>query len=217
MGSSLFFCCGIRLDSSARAVGDDGVSDEVPRCPYLPAFEAWRTASSMRRFGDDRGPEFYRAALAAAQSRWCSGLPAQAILQLNRAWSADLAGAAEVLREWPSPFRALAWMLDRAPAGAFLGNPVRHFQHLATRMHGVRRAPRVWRAWAAFCLAEAQLDPARFPRDGHQVEREGIVFPDREEVATGLEQVGWDGEAAEFLSAIREVSHGDSGRRGNES
>lgn len=177
---------------------------EFPQpCPYLPPYEAWRTAASMGRFRrEERGAAFYHAALATAQSRWCCGLPAQAILQLNRAWSADLAADEAVLRAWPSPYRALGWMLARAASGGFLGNPVRHFQHLATRMHGVRRAPRVWRAWACFHLAEALLDGEAFPRDLEQARRERLEFPEITAVEDRLASTGWTGELAEFRGAM---------------
>lgn len=148
----------------------------------------------MRPFRTDRGPGFYLAALEYAQSLWRRGYPAQAILQLNRAWSADLRGDEPVLVEWPSPYRALGWILRERPEGRFLGNPVRHFQHLASRMHGVRREPRVWRAWAAFHLAEAVLGTAGFPRDEEQIAREGLRIPRWEEVMAGLAEHGWPGE-----------------------
>lgn len=170
-------------------------------CPHLPEVGGVLTAESMRVLGSERGPEFYLAALRFAQSLWREGKPAQALLQLNRAWSADLRGDEEVLAEWPSPFRALVWMLERSSEGCFLGNPVRHFQHLATRMSGPRGELRKWRAWAGFHLAERVLPADGFPRDEEQAAGEGIVFPAPEEVLESLARLGWEGEG-EMLGAI---------------
>lgn len=149
--------------------------------------------------GEDRGPGFYLAALERAQGLWQIGEPAQAILRLNRAWSADLRGGEQVLREWPSPFVALRWILENAPADRFLGNPVRHFQHLATRMNEVRRETRIWRAWGCFHLAERVLAA---PRDVKQIEREAVVIPTLAQVEDALGRVGWIGEAAQLRHAF---------------
>ena len=117
-------------------------------CPYLPAVDRRLTAEWTRIHRGRRDAGFYRAALEYGQSLWMEGKPAQAILQLNKAWSADLEGGECVLSEWPLPYRALVWMLKHAPEGRFLGNPVRHFLHLATRVRGERAEIRIWRAWA---------------------------------------------------------------------
>lgn len=170
-------------------------NEQIPACPGLPEVGGLLTAESLRVLGSERGPVFYLAALRFAQSLWREGKPAQALLQLNRAWSADLRGDEAVLADWPSPFRALVWMLGRSPEGCFLGNPVRHFQHLATRMSGPRAEPRRWRAWACFHLAEQVLPADGFPRDGAQAAGEGVVFPAAEEVLGQLARLGWDGEA----------------------
>jgi len=168
----------------------------IEACPFLPEPGQWLTAATMAVWRADRGAGFYEAALCCAQALWQQGKPAQAILQLNRAWSADLGGAEPVLAAWPPPYRALSWMLGRAPEACYLGNPVRHFQHLATRMHEVRREPRVWRAWACFHLAEGILPAGRFPRDQRQIETEGVVPPSPGQVLAGLDRHGWKEEAA---------------------
>ena len=149
---------------------------------------------NLRALGARRDAEFYETALTYAQCLWRRGLPAQAILQLDRAWGADLAGDEAVLAQWPSPYRALAWMLERRSEDRFLGNPVRHFQHLATRVRGTRREVRAWRAWACLHLSESILPAADYPRDGRQIEREGIVVPTVVEVRQGLGELGWPGE-----------------------
>jgi hypothetical protein len=145
-------------------------------CPFLPAYENGRT----KAHGLSRGADFYMDALVFAQGFWLEEKPAQAILQLNKAFSADLADDAEILREWPWPYAALEWILDQAADGraGFLGNPVRHFQHLATRLSGPRREARVAHAWRCFHLAYRVLQGrGDFPLDGRQIAREGIFIP----------------------------------------
>ena len=119
-------------------------------------------------------------ALVFAQGHWLDEKPAQAILQLNKAFSADLENGAEVLRKWPWPYAALEWILENAADGrsGFLGNPVRHFQHLATRMSGPRRELRIARAWQCFHIARHTLaGRGDYRLDGQQIAREGIHIP----------------------------------------
>ena len=132
------------------------------------------------RHGADRGAAFYLDALVFAQGHWLAGKPAQAILQLNRAFSADLREDDPVLKEWPWPYAALEWIMENAADGraGFLGNPVRHFQHLATRMSGPRGELRIARAWECFHIARRVLaGRGDFPLDGQQIAREGIFIP----------------------------------------
>ncbi len=68
-------------------------------CPYLPPAIPGKPVNH----GPARGAGFYMDALSFAQAYWIAGKPAQAILQLNRAFSADLSDEAEILREWPWP------------------------------------------------------------------------------------------------------------------
>jgi len=184
-----------------------GFVEQIPACPHLPEAGGLLTAEVLRRLGPERGPAFYVAALRFSQSLWREGKPAQALLQLNRAWSADMRGDEEELARRPSPYRALEWMLERAPEGHFLGNPVRHFQHLATRMSGPRGEVRKWRAWGCFHIAERVLRADRYPRDEEQVAAEGVVFPSPEEVLRELGRLGWPGEGA----LVKEILAGRSG------
>jgi hypothetical protein len=177
-------------------------AEHILPCPHLPEVAEALTAESIRAAGPDRGPRFYLATLRFGQSLWREGKPAQAILQLNRAWSADLRGDEEELARWPSPYRALVWMLERSPEGHFLGNPVRHFQHLATRMSGPRGEVRKWRAWACFHLAERVLPADGYPRDEEQVLAEGVVFPPPREVLKELGRLGWPGEGEQFAGIL---------------
>ena len=149
-------------------------------CPFLPAVEDRLGVETTRRHGDSRGEDFYLDALRYAQSQWQVGKPAQAILQLNKAFSADLNGDAEILKSWPWPYLAMEWILENAADGSkgFMGNPVRHFQHLATRMSGARREARIERAWKCFHIARRVLqERGDFPKDGRQMAREGIFIP----------------------------------------
>ncbi|MEK7954024.1 hypothetical protein [Luteolibacter soli] len=144
---------------------------------------------------------YYFAALSYAQSLWREGKPAQAILQLNKAFMADLSGDEEVLGKFPPPYGALVWMLQQRPEGRFLGNPVRHFQHLATRVSGERKEIRAWRAWACFHLSQRVLPEGEFPPDEEQVAREAVVFPGWEEVLDAIREMGWRGEV-EVLEGV---------------
>src|SRR6478736_2545506 len=83
-------------------------------CPWLPEIAETHDFSLTRRHGDAKGAEFYLDALRYAQSQWISGKPAQAILQLNKAWMADLAGEEAVCETHPSPYRALVWIMRAA-------------------------------------------------------------------------------------------------------
>ncbi|RYD63892.1 MAG: hypothetical protein EOP84_33205, partial [Verrucomicrobiaceae bacterium] len=121
-----------------------------PACPFLPEVTHPHGHMITRAFGGMKCHRYYFAALSYAQSLWREGKPAQAILQLNKAFMADLSGDEEVLGKFPPPYAAMVWILQNRPEGPFLGNPVRHFQHLATRVSGERKEIRSWRAWACF-------------------------------------------------------------------
>ncbi|MBB5352501.1 hypothetical protein HNR46_002747 [Haloferula luteola] len=168
----------------------------IAPCPFLPAARGNLSYRELRAFGERRDAEFYLAALTYAQCLWQRGLPAQAILPLDRAWGAELRGDEPILHLWPAPYAALIWMLENRPQGPFLGNPVRHFQHLATRVRGTRREIRSWRAWACFHLAEKALPSSEFPRDFHQIQRDSLTIPSPAHVRQNLAELGWPGEAA---------------------
>jgi hypothetical protein len=166
------------LSQVGLETGDTMIFVNLP-CPLLPEVGGVLDFSVTRRHGCERGAEFYLDALRFAQSQWCAGKPAQAILQLNKAWMAELPAHHPVFETYPSPYRALVWILQTASCRdcGYLGNPVRHFQHLASRMVGPRAELRAWRAWLCFHLAERVLHPAEYPRDGEQIAREGLWIP----------------------------------------
>ena len=70
-----------------------------PPCPWLPRVDEVHNFTLTRRHGTNRGADFYRDALRFAQSQWMSGKPAQAVLQLDKAWMADLAGGGSGARK----------------------------------------------------------------------------------------------------------------------
>ena len=174
------------------------------QCPWLPLVEEPVRVGDLARLAGERGEAFYRFSLGYAQSKWRQGLPAQALLQLNRAMSADLRGDEAVLAEWPCPYAAVAWMLRQRPdrEGRFMGNPRRHWQHYATRMAGPRAEQRVWRAWACWWLATTLLPEDEFPVDQTQIDREGVRFPNQREVRKNLTQLGWTGEEKLWNSVL---------------
>lgn len=165
----------------------------VKPCPYLPEVAEPLRAARMKECGNDRGEVFYLKALECAQSLWLQGLPAQAMLLLNRAFSADLKGSEDVLSKWPLPYAAMVWVMENRSEDDFVGNPRRHFQHLATRMVEPRRELRSWRAWGCWWYA-CEIFPD-YPADEKQIMEEGVVEPTFEEVFSSLLRVGIDGEA----------------------
>lgn len=167
-----------------------------PPCPLLPAVEEIHDFTLTRRHRGDKGPAFYLDALRYSQSLWMEGKPAQAVLQLDKAWMADLAPDSPVLATHPPPYAALVWILRQAAGGGrgYLGNPVRHFQHLASRMSGPRPEVRSWRAWCGLHLAERVLPLADYPRDGRQVAREGLWIPGFHASLGAIARFGWAGE-----------------------
>lgn len=170
-----------------------GFLEDVPTCPALPVSSEVLRASSMKVCGKDRGGAFYLKALECGQSLWRQGLPAQAILMLNRAFSADLRGDEVELLEWPLPYQAMRYILENSRDDWFLGNPRRHFQHLATRMVEPRRDLRSWRAWACWWIAREVLPDQ--PADDKQLEEEGIVEPTFDQIFEALQEHGLEGES----------------------
>jgi hypothetical protein len=133
-----------------------------------------------------------------------AGLPAQALLQLNRAMSAHLRGEEEFLAAYPMPYATVAWMLKARPdgKGQFLANPRRHWQHYATRMSGPNAELRSWRAWACYSIASGILPHTEFPHDDEQVESEALVIPQEQEIAGMLAGLGLVGEVELWLKAL---------------
>jgi hypothetical protein len=169
-------------------------------CPFLPLAEISLTAASLAPLAGDRGTKFYEAALVYSQSLWLQGYPARAILLLNRAMGCDFTGGEPVLSRWPLPYKAAAWMLRNHLPEHFIGNPRRHWQHLATRMVEPRKELRTWRAWA--CWRMACLLFPDMPGDEVQIAKEGVREPTEEEIAGHLETFGIPGEVLVWQEAL---------------
>ena len=163
-------------------------------CPFLPEIDRHYTAVDLAELGGERGEPFYETTLRLAQSYWRTGYPAKALLMCNRAFSARLSVGAAVLKSKPWPYRAVAWILVNRMDGCFIGNPRRHFQHLATRMVEPQKELRVWRAWACWYLAKELLDEKEYPPDAKQILDEGVIEPTQFEIGA---QLGRDSVAAQ--------------------
>jgi hypothetical protein len=178
-------------------------SSGLPHCPFLPVPDEVLTAACLHEFGDTRGPDFYLAALQYAQSLWLQGFPARALLLVNRALGCELNEKDPVLDAWPLPYRAVAWLLRHRRPEQFIGNPRRHWQHLATRMSGPRAELRTWRAWACWHLARTAMP--ELPADETQIAREAVREPKEAEIAAHLWQRGLPGEVEIWRAALRDA------------
>lgn len=154
----------------------------------------------MKQFGRDRGRGFYEQALQCAQSLWLQGLPAQSLLLINRAFGADQESDPGLCEAWPLPYAAAAWVMQHRRDDQFIGNPRRHYQHLATRMVPPRRELRSWRAWACWSMA-CRIFPD-YPADEEQIESEGIVEPTLEEIDLALGKNGLHDESATWRKVV---------------
>lgn len=174
----------------------------MPPCPHLPTVRRrWSPVALAGFRGRPLDGGFYCMALCCAQSRWIEGLPAQAILMIDRALLAEPGASAGMLSVVPLPYAGLAWILRHAPASGFLGNPRRHFQHLATRMGwGGLRDRRIARAWACWAISRAVLPD--LPADERQLREEGVIEPTMEAVEAGLSAHGLAGEAGAWREAM---------------
>lgn len=161
----------------------------LPPCPHLPAPPVQMDASALTAHGEARGAGFYLTALTYAHHLWQRGLAARAVLSLDRALGADLRGDEPVLREWPLPYAAQAWLLRHTTADIFIGNPRVHFQHLADRMNEPRREQRRWRIWACWAICRA-VRP-EFPADPRHL----VTEPRAGEIEEMLHRHGIPGEA----------------------
>ncbi len=162
----------------------------LPPCPHLPAPRAGLDWRALHAFRDaDRGGAFYLACLEYGHALWQRGFAARALLCLDRALGADLAGTDSEWRTHPLPYAAMAWLIRATPPGVFLGNPRVHFQHYADRMNEPRREQRRWRAWACWALARA-VRPELAGDPHHRV-----VEPTISAIDAALRSHGLPGEA----------------------
>lgn len=171
--------------------------------PLLPEVSQPCEAQELLAHGRQRDAAFYETCHRRAQSLWRQGLPAQSILALNRALSCVLPAEDPVMQRLPLPYLPLAWMLVHRPAAEFfLGNPRRHWQHLATRMVPPHAELRTWRAWACWYLAKEALPEAEFPADLQQIRQEGICEPRHSDIAQHLAALSPADDLARWQAAL---------------
>ena len=168
-----------------------------PPCPHLPAAPGpmtWRDLEAAR--GQDEAAH-YLACLAYGQRLWTEGLPARALLAVDRGLFCEVPPGHPALRAHPLPYAALRWMVTQDIGGDFIGNPRVHYQHLADRVRGGREHRVRWRAWAAWAVVRAARPD--WPADPRHAVRE----PGEAEIAAGLDTHGIGGEAETWRSALR--------------
>lgn len=180
------------------------MSARAEDCPFLPEVEGDYPAGLLGRVDAvAESGQFVAVAMRCAQAKWRAGLPAQAVLMLNRVFGMP-GEPFTAASEETTPYRAMFWILRHGEARGFLGNPRRHFQHLATRMPQVPgRERRVWRAWACWHLARL-ADPA-WTADERQLANEGIREPTPSEIRQGLAKWGLPGEARLWDGVARDA------------
>jgi hypothetical protein len=144
---------------------------------------------------DDQGPELYRLCLEYGQQLWLDDLPARALLAVDRALYCDVPVDAEVLGEYPMPYRTIGWMVKQ-PSENFAGNARVHYQHLADRVRGEKAELKKWRAWAAWAVTrQARQDLEGDPKHI-------VTEPTHAEIEAGLRACGVCGEIAEWCKAL---------------
>ena len=178
----------------------------IEPCPFLPTPERPLGPNTTRSLGADRGAAFYGAALNYAHSLWLRGLPARAILLLNRAMGCELDGSEPTVQRWPVPYEAIVWILQSRKIEDFIGNPRRHWQHLATRMVEPRKELRSARAWACWYLSRIVLPD--YPADERQIEHEGVIEPSADEIGAWISRLGLPGELELWHRAVAMAQRG---------
>ncbi|MEO1857893.1 MAG: hypothetical protein ABGY95_11100 [Rubritalea sp.] len=165
--------------------------NRITACPHLPHLTSPLPITHTRIHRNECGEAFYIACLELAQSLWINQRPAQAILQLDKAMMAIIPPNSDILDKHPIPYRAMLWIIDSNQSDIFIGNPVRHFQHLASRMNLNQPQPklRIARAWACFHLAESILNPSTYPRDQRQIEEVKLEIPDYHATTEAIEKL----------------------------
>lgn len=165
--------------------------EERTPCPHLPTVREVIRPSSLKalKHGSD-SLAYFQATLECAQSLWLCGLPAQSLLQLNFSLSLALSD------EMALPYDAIHWIISQHEKEGFIANPVRHYQHLASRMSGKNPELRTLRAWLCFHMAEKVLPQEDFPRDLEQITKEDLVIPSLTELLAALHALGRSKEVA---------------------
>ena len=165
--------------------------------PYLPVASSILNASHTRKHRKECAELFYLSCLELSQSYWIQGKQAQAILQLNKAFMADICDFNGF-----QPYMALRWLLENRRESEFLGNPTRHFQHLATRVSEPRKVVRVWRAWGCFYISKLVLPNDEFPEDAEQISKELLIIPTLKEVFSKIRSIASINEQDHLKKAL---------------
>ena len=168
----------------------------IPLCPYLPFPKKEMSYRNLRELRGSNIEAFYLTALSYGHYLWLKGYSGRAILAITRALYANLPAEAEVLREWPLPYRALHWIVANHPSQDYPGNPRISFQHQATRLRGDRvalRRARAWAVWKLICSAKPEL-----PADTTQ----GIKQPTLGEIEQRIVEHGHSNEVQIWQSAF---------------
>ncbi len=154
-------------------------------CPHLPTISELLPITHTRKHREACGPDYFQSCRELAQSLWLSGSPAQAILQLDKSFMASTPKNLPLAVQ--DTYQAILWIIQNAPDDQFLGNPVRHFQHLASRMNmnQPNAKLRIWRAWACLHLTE-KFSPEKYPRDTAQTKNEALTIPNIKEVLENI-------------------------------
>lgn len=143
--------------------------------------------------------DFYVETLRYGHYLWLKGHSGRAILSLTRGLYASLDEGAQVLFEWPLPYRALKWIITNHPSDDFPGNPRVSFQHQATRLRGERMQLRRARAWAVWALVRS-AKPS-LPEDSAQ----DFVELSLDKIEQELVEYGHSGESAIWRAALAVV------------
>ncbi len=169
----------------------------LPPCPLLPEpghRMSWRDLEAAKAVDE---PAHYLACLRYARQLWeTDGLPARALLAVDRGLFCEVPAGDAALALHPLPYEVVGWMVAQDVGGAFLGNPRVHYQHLADRVRGPREHRVRWRSWAAWAIVR-RVRPD-FPADPRHEVRE----PTEPEIEAALREHGIEGETGTWRAAL---------------
>ncbi len=175
---------------------------DLSPCPHLPESERVLTAGDFKIARGANEEERCVRAQLCAQSLWLQGYPGQALLMLNHAFACPGHVGREV-------YEAVAWILEWGDSLGFIGNPRRHYQHLATRMNEsslkLLRQARAWNCWLL-----AGIVCPHFPNDDEQVRSENFELPTAEEVRMQSYQLLGPSETEGFMAAVSRAGMNNS-------
>ncbi len=165
-------------------------------CPALPTPEtvmSWRDLEAAKAIDE---PSHYLTCLRYGQQLWMDGLPARALLAVDRGLFCDVPSGHPVLAQHPLPYRVIRWMVTQDIGKTFIGNPRVHYQHLADRVRGERSQRIRWRSWAAWAVVRAARPD--WPADP----RHAVKEPELTEIQEALRACGVAGETDTWQDAL---------------